>query len=361
MELRDLLIKNVSKMFPAATFFLDFQNLVEGIKPGKFGAIVPVSPGVTIDNIVNIVVDRALLEGWIGSIVAQLPRNPATAAELDVIVAQLKDQPQPTSADPFQEVLLEGSRPFANRVDLRLSLRTLCEAAGSTLLVVTGEPRTGKSFSFYLAQHIARQRGFITSQFDIGKMAEPVALATEVLRRVGVPLKKETTGLESGQRTGKDLADQVKDALEERKQRRLLVFDGFPVPPDPPLPPETISFIVRLATYADEELRPFLRVLLIRFHEPLPDAIDDVAERDQAQPFSDADMLAVLKQIATARGWSVSDQALQNEINQVSGKSLRERFQLMRKTIRRLSQTPPGGPPPAAAPAGAPPAAGGQP
>lgn len=359
MELRDLLIKNVSRMFPVATFFLDFQNLVEGIKPGTFMAIVPVSPGVTIDNIVNVVVDRAILEGWIGAIVSQLPRNAATAAELDVILTQLKDQPQPTSADPFQEVLLEGNRPFANRVDLRLSLRTLCQAAGSPLLVVTGDPRTGKSFSFYLAQHIARQHGFITSQFDIGALADPVALATEVLRRVGVPLKNQTTGLESGQRTGKDLADQIKDALEERNQRRLLVFDGFPVAPDAPLPPETISFIVRLATYADEELRPLLRILLIRFHEPLPDAIDDVAERDQAQPFNDADMLAVLRQVAMARGWRVSDQALQDEINQVSGKSLRERFQLMRKTIRRLSQTPPMGAPPSAV--GALPAAEGPP
>jgi hypothetical protein len=352
MELRDLLIKNVSRMFPVNSFVLDFQQLVEGIRPGAFAAIVPVNPGVTIDNVVNVVVDRALLEGWIGPIVAQLPRNPATAAELDVILAQLKDQPQPTSADPFHEVLLEGNRPFANRVDLRASLRALCEAAGSPLLVVTGEPRSGKSFSFYLAQHIARQRGFITSQFDVGTLVEPVVLATEVLRRVGVPLKNESTGLESRQRSGKDLADQVKDALEERKQRRLLVFDGFPVAPDPPLPPETISFIVRLATYADEELRPFLRVLLIRFHEPLPDAIDDVAERDQAQPFSDADMLAVLKQVANSRGWNVSEQALQDEINQVSGKTLRERFQLMRKTIRRLSQTP--------APAGPAPAPGGQ-
>ena len=345
MDLRDLLIKNISKMFPGATFELDFRNLVEGIRPGTYAVIVPVHAGVTIANIVNVVVDRALLEGWIGSIVAQLPRNPATAAELDVIVAQLKDQPVPTSANPFQEVLLNGSRPFANRIDLRLSLRALCEQGGSPVLVVTGERQTGKSFSFYLAQHIAQQHQFITSQFDVGTLAEPVVLATEVLRRIGVPLKNETTGLESGERTGKDLADQVKDALEERKQRRLLVFDGFPVAPDPPLPPQTISFIVRLATYADEELRPFLRVLLIRYHEPLPDAIDDVAERDQAQPFSDADMLAVLKQVAKARGWNVSDQALQGEINQVSGKSLRERFQLMRKTIRRLSQTPPGGPP----------------
>lgn len=343
MELRDLLIKNISTMFPGATFELDFRNLVEGIRPGKYAEIVPVHAGVTIANIVNVVVDRALLEGWIVAIVDRIPRNPQSKPELAFIVARLKDQ-TPTSADPFEEVLLEGNRPFANRTDLRLSLRTLCRPAGSTLLVVTGEPQTGKSFSFYLAQHIARQHGFITSQFDVGTLADPVALATEVLRRVGVPLKNETSGLESAQRTGKDLADQVKDALEERKQMRLLVFDRFPVAPDPPLPPETISFIVRLATYADEELRPFLRILLIRFHEPLPGDIDDVAEREQAQAFSDDDMLRVLKQVADARGWDVSDQAMKDEIAQVSGKSLKDRFQLMRKTIRRLSQASPGGP-----------------
>jgi len=104
MELRDLLIKNISNMFPVGTFVLDFQNLVEGIRPGIFAQIVPVSPGVTIDNIVNVVVDRALFDGWIGSIVEKLPRNPATTAELDFILAQLRDQPQPTPADPFSRV-----------------------------------------------------------------------------------------------------------------------------------------------------------------------------------------------------------------------------------------------------------------
>jgi hypothetical protein len=54
-----------------------------------------------------------------------------------------------------------------------------------------------------------------------------------------------------------------------------------------------------------------------------------------------------LRQVSTARGWDVSDQALRDEIAKVSGKSLRERFQLMRKTIRRLSQAPPPGPTPA--------------
>lgn len=343
MDLRALLIKNISSMFPGATFELDFRNLVESIRPGTYAQIVPVGAGVTMLSIVNVVVDRAQMEGWIDAIVAKIPRNPQTKAELEFIDSQLRQQ-APTAEDPFEEVLLEGNRPFANRSDLRLALRTLCQPSGSTLLLVTGEPQTGKSFSFYLAQHIARQQGYITSQFDVGVLSDPVALATEVLRRIGASLKAEATGLESGQRTGKDLADQVKDALEERKQLRLLVFDRFPVHPEPPLPPETIGFIVRLATYADQELRPYLRMLLIRFHEPLPGDIDDVAERDQAQAFTDDDMLRVLKQVAKARQWDVSDQALRTEIAQVSGKSLRDRFQLMRKTIARLSQGAPGVP-----------------
>jgi hypothetical protein len=344
MELRDLLIKNVSRMFPQLTFFVDFQQLVESIKPGTWAAVVPVSTPTTTDNIVNIIVDRALLEGWIAPIVARLARNPVSAPEIDAIEAFLREQPKPTTTKPMEEVLLDGNRPFANRDDLRQSLRDLCQPSGSPLLVITGEPATGKSFSFWLAQHIARQHGFITSEFDVSATADPEKLAVEVLRRIGVPLKNDSTGLESGQRLGKDLADQVKDALDERKQKRVFFFDRFPLATEPPLPPETIAFIVRLAKYADEELRPFLRVLLVRFSDMLPDAIDDVTERDQAQPFTDSDMFAVLNQIKTARGWDVSDQALHDVIAQVSGKTLRERFQLMRRTIRQLSQLPPAAP-----------------
>jgi hypothetical protein len=65
--------------------------------------------------------------------------------------------------------------------------------------------------------------------------------------------------------------------------------------------------------------------------------LDDVAERDEAQPFTDADMLQVLKQIREARGWSVSDQALQVEIQALQNAApLRDRFQFLKKTIRKL-------------------------
>jgi hypothetical protein len=346
MELRDILVKNVEKMFPILTFVGNFQIFVEGIRPGVWAGAVPANP--TARSAVNIIVDLAMNQGWIKPIFDAIPRTAANAAELDVIKAQLEVQLLPTTADPFGEVLLDGNRPFANREDLRFVLRDLCEAGGPPLLMIRGDPQTGKSFSFYLAQHIARQRGFVTSQFEVDALVNPDQLAAEILRRIGVDVELEEKGVESAQRWAEKLADQVKTAIEERKQKRLFVFDSFPVDPKPPLPPETLSFIVRLAKYADQELGPWLRIVTIQFPAEFPSTIQDVAEQDEARPFSGADMLAVLKQVANARGWSVSDQALLDEIHQVEGKPLRERFQFMKRTLRRLARPPsppsPGGP-----------------
>ena len=104
--------------------------------------------------------------------------------------------------------------------------------------------------------------------------------------------------------------------MEERKQRRLFVFDGFPMPPSRRCRRRPSASSCVSPSTRTRSCGRFFASSLIRFSaSSLPDAIDDVAERDQAQPFSDADMLAVLKQVANARGWSVSDQALQDEIN----------------------------------------------
>ena len=341
MDLRDIVIKNILAMFPSATFVLDFMNLLQRIKPGFWTDAIPT--GATGTHAVNIAVDRAIMEGWIRYLVAEIPRNPVNAAELKFINAQLDVQLLPTAADPFQEVLLDGNRPFANRGNLRFSLKELCGLAGPPVLLIRGEPQTGKSFSFYLAQHIARQHLMVASQFEVEAFAKPDLLAAEILRRVGVPLELEEQGVESAERWAEKLAGQVKRAIEERKQRRLFVFDAFPIDPKPPLPPETTSFIIRLAKFADEELRPWLRIVLIQFPAQLPPNIDDVAEQDEARPFTTFDMLTVLQQVATARGWSISEKALHHEILQVEGKPLRDRFKLMKNVLRRLAQPVPGG------------------
>jgi hypothetical protein len=205
---------------------------------------------------VNVIVDLAITQNWLPALLAEIPRNLSNSAELASIDALIAAQPAPTTANPFDEVLLEGNRPFVNRHDLRANLKALVAQGGSTLLLVSGQPKTGKSFSFYLAQHIARQTGFITSQFEVSKTPRPDELASEILERIGANVALRAKGTESAERWAEKLATQVKDAIDERKLQRLFVFDEFPLDPQPPIPPETASFIVRLAKYSDEELRP---------------------------------------------------------------------------------------------------------
>ncbi|MFN0249540.1 MAG: hypothetical protein ACKV2T_21830 [Kofleriaceae bacterium] len=335
MDRRALLIKNVAGMLVAVTGVLDAQTFFEGIRKGVWLETVPI--GATVHQAISVIVDRAFLEGWAKNIFDKIPRTPDNSAELASLLDEIEEI-KPTIADPFQEVLLEGTRPFAGRDDLRFALRELFR--GSALLKIDGEEKTGKTFSFYLAQHIARQNGFIASNFDLGDFFDPEALAREVMVRLGTDLDTtKATGLESAQRSiGKEFADQVKNAIEEQKQKRVFVFDTFPPPNKPELPPETTSFIVRLVKYADEELRPLLRVVLVGFNGEISNAIDDVAETDEAHGFTDAEMLSLLKQVVTARNWNVSEATLQAAIAVSSTKSIRDRFRLMRDTIRKLAR-----------------------
>lgn len=330
--MRDLIIKNVLAMFPDVTFVRDFQILVNRLRPGLWQN-VPMD--ATPRQAVNLVVDLATIHNWLSQLVAEIPENPSNRAELEAIKALIAAEPAPTTADPFAEVLLDGNRPFVNRVDLRSCLRALCSPGGSPLLMVDGQPLTGKSFSFYLAQHIARQRGFIPSQFEVDRTPHPQELAAEILDRMGVNTPLRERGNESAERWAEKLASQVKDAIEARGLKRLFVFD-FPV--QPAIPPETASLVVRLAKFADEELQPWLRIILIQFTTPLPTTLDDVADRDEALPFTDADMLAVLKQIGQARGWVLSERALMEECQALQGAGLRDRFRFLRRVIYRLSE-----------------------
>lgn len=329
--MRDLFVKVLLDIIPNP---IDLQQLVNGITPGVWND-VPL--GATPRNAANVIVDLAMHRGWaLGLLTALQARAPG-----DVTVQQLialLAEPAPTTVDPFDEVWLEGDRPFVNRRELRDSLKLLCRTSGSTLLLVRGKKDTGKSFSFWLAQHAARRCGFISSQFQVKRYVQPDELAAAILECIGASAAPCGKGAEQAERWAEKLAAQVKDAIFAGKLQRLFVFDDFPATP---LPDETRSFIVRLAQYADQELRPWLRIVLIEFPGDLPGEIDDVAERDEAQPFTGTDMLELLRQVASARNWSVSEKALQDEIQQLEareGLRLRDRFQFLRKTVRTLAK-----------------------
>src|SRR5687768_9486032 len=104
-SVRDLIVRNVSAMFPSIGFATNLQILAEELQPGAW-AKVPMN--ASLAQAVNVIVDLALTQGWGKKLVAKIPRNPSNTAELDMIGVLLASQ-EPTVSDPYLEVLLKGN------------------------------------------------------------------------------------------------------------------------------------------------------------------------------------------------------------------------------------------------------------
>lgn len=331
--MRDLFVKLLMDLVPPdGTGLTPLQNFIATVQAGSWNDVpLPASQR----SAANMLVDLALARGWAGKLADALYAISPGNFEVQTIRNWLAARSEATIDDPFKEVWLESDRPFIDRHDLRERLRLLCTGSSTTLLV-NGQPKSGKSHSFYLAQHVARPRGFITSHFAVADYPQPDKLASEILERLGVDIAPVNQGVENAQRWGEKLAAQIADVTAKQKLPRIFVFDDFP---DGELPAGTSKLIVRLAKFADEELRAYLRLVLIQFTAELPPALEDVAEQDHPEPFTDQDILQALQQIATARKWSLSEAALQAEIaalDKTPEKWLRAGFKFLRETIRRL-------------------------
>lgn len=343
---RDVLVQTIGNVLPQRP---DGENLFNAVRPG-FTQTVP--GGASYENAIKFLVETADGQGWIRALVQRLIERFPARPEFNGVLTEINRVATPvTVANPFEEVLLAGNRPFVNRQSLRATLLDLTDPTGSPVLLIHGEPKTGKSFSFYLINHVAPSKNYVVNRFLMTRLPKPDQLAEEILGRIGVTRALTPIGNESAERWSEKLADTVKDAIEEKKVPRLFVFDDFPVTELPdgsivdiPLPPGTASLIVRLAKYADEELRNHLRVVLVRFPSELSPELDDIALREEVQPFTSTHMVAVIMQVASARNWSVSEQAVATRIDEyhrTPGRTLNERFKFLRGLLAELAGTPP--------------------
>jgi hypothetical protein len=124
------------------------------------------NPANTPDLVLKIVAiaDR---QGWLAKFLDE-----AINANPDPGVAALKDRLAESpivsaagpSGDPFETVLINKSLPVVNRKDLRDYLRELAgdidNSENSRILVISGQPGSGKTYSKTLIQYISLTRGF---------------------------------------------------------------------------------------------------------------------------------------------------------------------------------------------------------
>lgn len=334
---RTVLINSMLGVFLAP---LDCRNFVNAVRMGSWEATVPMDAAFA--NAVPLLVDAADGQNWLRELVKALADKFAARAEFTTILAVI-DRPATakTNPDPFKEVLLDAGRPFVDRTSLRTQLLDLTSGGGSSVLRIDGGPKTGKTFSYYLINHVAPTKGFAVSKFEMNTLPKPDELAGDILRRMAAVETLPPMGVESAQRWAEKLTDIVAGAIVAKNKQRLFVFDEFK---DTALPEGTPSLIIRLARYADEELRPYLRVVLVHFRDELSSEVEDVALRDAAVPFTNTDMLSAVMQVAGARAWTVTPNVVQAKIDEfdpAARRTLKDRFNWLRKLLQELAQAAP--------------------
>lgn len=323
-----------------------FRGVVDAANLKAWNKVVP--QNATYSNAVRAVVREANAQGWLGTLLsallAQLPKRPGGWTELERWIALVNRPVTSTTKNPFDEVLLRGDRPFANRRGLRNQLQELAAPDGACVLLVDGERETGKSFSVELLRHAAPKSGGEVLLFKVEETPTLVELAEDILGRVRGDSAAFTPiapmAAEGPDRWARNIVNQVAAAIRAQGKLRFLVFDYFPEG----VPNETLRFISRLARFAEEDLPDLLRVVLVRFPGDLDPS--GFPLRDVAQPFFATDMVQVVMQAAAARTWAVSEAVVKTRIDAFltdNRKSPRQCFDFLAAFIVEIKSASPSG------------------
>src|SRR2546423_2005545 len=140
------------------------------------------------------ILGKAANQGKLRALVDRIAEHPEAGA-IEVVI-QLRAEPPPVAvtshrsgrSDAYATSLLGGGRrprPFIDRVELRRHLREFTKKDGERVLVVTGDKRTGKSYSWHLINHIGDQvAGVRASMLDLTKWSGPPLGAQDVMEMV---------------------------------------------------------------------------------------------------------------------------------------------------------------------------------
>lgn len=99
--------------------------------------------------------------GWL---VEHCPGNAGIAA-IATIKHRLQTQIDQGTADPINEIWI-GAEPMVNRTELRALLRDIAAGHHHGVIYVAGPEMSGRSHSWHLIRHVARQAGIATSLID---------------------------------------------------------------------------------------------------------------------------------------------------------------------------------------------------
>ncbi|OEJ93913.1 hypothetical protein [Streptomyces thermolilacinus] len=119
-------------------------------------------------------------------------RNLPYVRDAEEYLAQLeRDAEAHGSQDVFRTHVLRGAEVFLDREDLRETLRAFVADSDKSVLLVDGEPYSGRSYTYTFIRHIAQHQGFRPARV----LLEPTMTATKVVRRLAAFVSDPRAGV----------------------------------------------------------------------------------------------------------------------------------------------------------------------
>jgi Effector-associated domain 1 len=290
-------------------------SLVEaaGIKPAQFNW------NDSMKDVWPKILEHAAATRGLLRLLKVISEDPASTAY--PVFRRLLETPASVQADPFLACLLGTGhrRAFIDRATLRDHIRNLADPDGPRVLIVTGTPSSGKSYSWYLINHVRRQGEFLPHPVDLSQWSGPPAGPADVMGLVAARLCWEMppvdcTALDDAQ--ARTLLYWFTGKMAREPGRNWLIFDGLQ---RPTMTDAALRLVEGIATAAEQETAGELRVVLIEYSRSLPQDVDPYALRDQIKQVGVAELRAFFQVAARDVGKEVDGGGLDLLVQEILG------------------------------------------
>jgi hypothetical protein len=278
--------------------------------------------GPDLESIAQLLIARADKDQpqWIEEIVAAVGQVFGHEQRVQDFVAQVTPaQARRAVADPYNACFLESeSRPFVDRTKLRPALKRLNDPPPNALkkpriLVVGGDPKTGKTYTKYLIAHLATKFGFEHRIVDLWSGGnDPASVGkriADLLDLEGIP---EPGSEQMARFTNTIFFDRFVGQIKADKNKWWIVLDGFGAIS---VSKELEEFIGRLAAKVSDSL-PNVRLILLGYKHKLPSEVGRIVEEDATNEITREELAKFFEQFYAEYGPDLDATAKKTKIDE---------------------------------------------
>lgn len=287
-------------------------------------------------------------------------RPPALApgpGELTSIVSRARSRHQKTDGnkagawysepDEPQRAYLVGRGGFVDRAPLRASLRDMNGEYDEKILCIVGQPQSGKSFSWFLLEHFARQSDADAIKIDMRRWSDgatPVDIAAHIAPTLDIDLDIDArTDLASGYdrhaqatRQRMQVGRWLIGKLKARGRRCWLFFDHIDVDT---IRPETRELLLDLSRAADDR-EADLRIVLVGLgQDQLGESLRYAAREDRPCGVSLGDVKSYLIELGRHLGVALTAEQASESAELIYAEGTVAHLRVLPRQVRRVART----------------------